>query len=202
MIQSKSDLRYYIQRDILMNQRHISFKSRIKNLIVPDLILKFLLFLRKAEYYHNCFNSNRLLRAYGLILEFYYRYRLRHLGLRLGYTIPLNVFGAGLSLPHIGTIVVNGNSVVGENCRLHVGVNIGASGGDKRSPIIGRNVYIGPGAIIFGNISIADNVTIGANATVNKSVERQNVVLAGSPASVVKDNYPNWLEFMMIEKTN
>ena len=47
-------------------------------------------------------------------------------------------------------------------------MNIGAHH-DKASRI-GNNVYIGPGAIIFGDIEIADNVSIGANATVNKSV--------------------------------
>ena len=56
------------------------------------------------------------------------------------------------------------------------------------------------GAIIFGNITIADNVTIGANATVNKSCNQNNVVLAGSPASIVKDNYPSWIEFNKVIK--
>lgn len=74
-------------------------------------------------------------------------------------------------------------------------MNIGASAGKPEAPTIGDNVYIGPGAIVFGNIKIADNVTIGANATVNKNCEEERAVLAGSPASVVKQNSKNWLEF-------
>lgn len=81
---------------------------------------------------------------------------------------------------------------IGENCRLHVGVNIGASAGQKEAPKIGNNVYIGPGAIVFGNIEIANNVTIGANATVNKSCYESDCVLAGSPAQIVKQNFPVW----------
>ena len=124
----------------------------------------------------------------------------RKLGLKLGYSIPLNTIGPGRSLPHYGTIVVNGNARIGANCRLHVCVNIGASGGQSEAPQIGDNVYIGPSAVLFGNITIADNVTIGADATVNKSCNQKNVVLAGSPASIVKEDYPNWTEFNKVKK--
>lgn len=118
------------------------------------------------------------------------------MGLKLGYSIPLNIFGPGLSLPHTGTIVVNGRAKIGAHCRLHVCVNIGASGGSTEAPQLGDNVYIGPGAILFGNITIANNVTIGANATVNRSCDQENVIIAGSPASIVKENYPNWTELI------
>ena len=64
-------------------------------------------------------------------------------------------------------------------------MNIGASGGKNEAPTIGDNVYLGPGAILFGGISIADGVSVGANATVNKSFEEKNVVLAGTPAKIV-----------------
>lgn len=115
--------------------------------------------------------------------------------MKLGFSIPINVFGPGLSIPHYGTIVVNSNARIGANCRLHVGVNIGASGGSIKAPCLGDNVYIGPGAIIFGDIQIADNVTIGANATVNRSCGQANVVLAGSPANIVKYDMPSWVDF-------
>ncbi len=192
MIQSKAQLNYYIQQDRMMNGKHASsHTSMLKSLLVPDLTMKYLVYLRKAEFYYNCRDSNLLYR----LCDIYYRYRLHNLGIKLGYSIPINVFREGLSLPHMGTIVVNSNAQIGKNCRMHVGVNIGASGGSSKAPILGDNVYIGPGAILFGDIVIADNVTIGANSTANKSCEKQNVVLAGSPAKVVKENYPCWLEF-------
>lgn len=55
-------------------------------------------------------------------------------------------------------------------------------------------MYIGPGAILFGDITIADNVSIGANATVNRSFTEPNVVIAGTPAKIVKRNVPAWNE--------
>lgn len=176
-----------------MNKRQeLSFKTRLRNLLIPDLTMRYLTYLRKAEYYHNCNNTNGL---WGRINELYYGIKCRRLGRKLGYTLSINCFGPGLSLPHIGTIVVNPETKVGANCRIQACVNIGASAGGNSSPQIGDNVYIGPGAILFGDINIANNVTIGANATVNKSCEQENVVLAGSPAQIVKDNYPNWLTF-------
>jgi serine O-acetyltransferase len=36
-------------------------------------------------------------------------------------------------------------------------------------PVIGDNVYIAPGAKVFGKIRIGDNVKIGANAMVFKN---------------------------------
>lgn len=72
-------------------------------------------------------------------------------------------------------------------------VNIGAH--HNKAPRIGNNVYIGPDAIIFDDIEIADNVSIGANATVNKSfteLTNPNVVIAGTPAKVVKTDVESW----------
>lgn len=96
------------------------------------------------------------------------------------------MFGPGLPLPHRGNIIVNPQTRIGENCRIHVCVNIGAH--HDKAPRIGNNVYIGPGAIIFGDIEIS----IGANATVNKSVLEPNCVVAGTPAKVIKIDVDSW----------
>lgn len=106
--------------------------------------------------------------------------------LQLGFSIGPNIFGPGLSIPHYGNIVINPNVRIGNNCRIHVGVNIGASGGKTSVPRIGDDVYIGPGAILFGDIKIGNNVMIGANSTVTKSFEEDNIVIAGSPAQIIK----------------
>lgn len=187
MIRTKEDLKKYICQDRLMNEvpERTSLAYKIMRFFVPDLTIQYLYCLRKEEFYTNG----------GSILRYLYAYKKRKLGIKLGYSIPANVFGPGLSLPHYGTIVVSKNARVGKNCRLHVSTNIGASAGRPKAPIIGDNVYIGPGAILFGNITIADNVTIAANATVNKNCEVQNVVLAGTAAKVVKEKYNSWVVF-------
>ncbi len=103
--------------------------------------------------------------------------------LRLGFDIPCNVFGPGLSIAHYGNIVVNGAARIGTNCRIHAGVNIGTQAGATfQAPKIGDNVYIGPGAKIFGPIQIAGGIAIGANSVVNKSFTEPDISIAGVPA--------------------
>jgi serine O-acetyltransferase len=53
------------------------------------------------------------------------------------------------------------------------------------APQIGNNVYIGPGAKIFGEIVIADNIAIGANSVVNKSFYEKGISIAGVPAKKI-----------------
>ncbi len=52
---------------------------------------------------------------------------------------------------------------------------------------IGNNVYIGPGARIFGDIEIADGIAIGANAVVNRSFLEPGITIAGVPARKISD---------------
>ena len=62
------------------------------------------------------------------------------------------------------------------------------SGGDSYYPgvpKIGNNVHISHGVVIFGEITIGDNVVIGANAVVNKPVP-DNAIVAGVPAIILR----------------
>lgn len=105
------------------------------------------------------------------------------MGIQLGLTVPPGTFAEGLHIMHWGALVVSGQARIGRNCRIHMGVNIGASG--NGAPRLGDNVYIGPGAKLFGDIQIGDNVKIGANSVVNKSFP-SNVVIAGVPAKIIR----------------
>lgn len=98
------------------------------------------------------------------------------------------ICGKGFCITHIGPIIISNHAVIGENCRIHVCVNIGADVREgSLAPRVGNNVYIGPGAKLFGNIEIADNIAIGANSVVNKSFMTQGVSIAGVPAKVVNN---------------
>lgn len=186
MIETKKDLKFYLEQDRLaLKMPPFNFLRRIRQFFVPNEIWKFERLLRYTEYY-----CNR-----GSLLRIWYMWKLRRQSIKLGFSIPINVFGPGLSIAHYGTIVVNGQARIGANCRIHVGVNIGKSGGGNNAPQIGDNCYIGPGAIIFGDINIVDNVTIGANSTVNHSCDQERVVLAGTPAKIVKEQAKTWLEY-------
>lgn len=189
MIQSKQDYEYYIERDRMCNNvpESNSLVSKIKQTLFPSYEWQFIKALRRLEY---CENVKKRQFFLGVIAWFIVKYKFRKMSVKLGLSIPINVFGPGISLPHRGNIIINPQTQIGENCRIHVGVNIGAH--HDKAPRIGNNVYIGPGAIIFGDIEIADNCSIGANATVNKSVIEPNCVVAGTPAKVLKRNVASW----------
>lgn len=184
MVLSQRDLKYYLEADriALGRKRNPRFTRQwLAEMLFADDLWNFEIALRRLEYLHNQ-ERTPWLRIRKLLV---YRRYLR-LSRILGYTIPVNVFGPGLSIAHIGTIVVNTDARVGANCRLHVCVNIGTEAGHSdKAPKIGDNVYIGPGAKIFGGIEIADGCAIGANAVVNKSFLEPGSVIAGVPACKV-----------------
>ena len=188
MIQSKQEYNYYLERDRVASSipPMNSLKAKIRQFFFPSYEWQFIKALRWLEYCENVKKKS----SGGVIHWLFAKYKFRKISVKLGFSIPINVFGPGLSLPHRGNIIVNPQTKIGENCRIHVGVNIGAH--HDKAPRIGNNVYIGPGAIIFGDIKIADNVSIGANATVNKSVFEPNSVVAGTPAKVVKTDVDSW----------
>lgn len=189
MINSKKDLQYYISCD----QRALGIKKpgiakHIKAHLLPQIwYVEYL--MRKLEYAMNCSNKKN---PFAKLRIAYLDFRFKSYSIKLGYSLHPNVFGPGLCLAHIGTIVVNANCRFGSNARIHVDVNIGQyTRGDEdfekrkdEAPSFGNNVYIGPGAKIFGSISIGDDVAIGANSVVTKDVE-SHVTVAGAPAKVI-----------------
>lgn len=177
LIENYTDYKTYIKRDMLS----LGIKSDyVKNFFLND-IWRFQLVLRTLEYFTNS-NKNFLVRG-GVKLYF------RALSKKLGFTIPINVFDMGLAIAHYGTIVINKNTKVGENCRIHVCVNIGSNPGEEGAPKIGDNCYIGPGVKLYGAINVASNVKIGANAVVNKSFLQEGVTVVGIPARVLKETF-------------
>lgn len=177
MITSKKEYKYYLNCDKIALG-----KDYDRPKIIGDEIWQFERLMRKAEYYKNC-SKNIFTKAYSKWLQFlYYKKRLK-----LGFSIPLNVFGPGLSIAHYGTIVVNGNARIGKNCRIQECTTIGATNGSTVAPVLGDNIFIGSGARIIGNIYIANNIAIGANAVVNKTFEEEGITIAGVPAKKISD---------------
>lgn len=73
--------------------------------------------------------------------RFINKIRYKSLGIKLGFTIPINVFGYGLVIPHYGTIVVGAGNTIGNYAVLHTSTCITA--GNK---IIGDALYLSTGA--------------------------------------------------------
>lgn len=136
--------------------------------ITHNYNIDFIRHLRRTEYY-----VGKAGPIYKLLC-LYSKWRLKKVSTFTGITIPYGVCAPGLMLYHYGSIVVNGNARIGKNCCIQNNVNIGNnSKGSQKSPQIGDNVYIGPGAVLYGDITIANNCFIGANAVVNKSVTEE-----------------------------
>ncbi len=179
MITSRKELGYFLTQDALALQC-----KRKHPKLFGDLIWKFQIILRKTEYFSYMYQKKK----YYFFPYFWYKLLLHKYSVKLGFSIPLNVFGPGLSIAHYGTIVVNDAAKVGKNCRIHEGVNIGATNGSASAPQIGDNVFIGTGAKIIGDISIANDVAIGANAVVVKSITESGVTYGGVPAKKISSN--------------
>lgn len=108
---------------------------------------------------------------------------LNRLNYKYGICIPYNTsIDTGLYIGHFGGIIVSHKTVIGKNFNINQGVTIGATYGGKKpgTPIIGDNVYVGPGVFIIGGIQIGNNVAIGANTVVNKPVPDNAVVVSPS----------------------
>lgn len=174
VIATRADLKFFLDAD--MYSSGVTKWSIVNRWSQPILHCQRL--LRYVEYHEA--NPSPITMPYVLVLK----WRLKRLLLKLGFTIPRRVFGPGLSIAHYGTIVINPKAVVGRNCRLHAGITIGQLHG--RSCTIGDNVWIGPGAVIYGDVTIGDDVVIGANAVVGRDVE-SGVTVAGVPAEVVSE---------------
>lgn len=178
MISSKNDYLKYLEQDKLaLGKKYKSPK------LVHDEIWRFEILLRKTEFYVNC-KKTFVGKICGKVLQFlYYKKRLKY-----NTYIPLNVFGPGLSIAHFGSIIVNGNAKVGENCRIQDSVTIGATNGESDAPVIGNNVFIGSGARIIGKVNIASDIAIGANAVVIKDFNKSGITIGGVPAKKISDN--------------
>lgn len=141
------------------------------------LIWRYQKYLRISEYHYNCKHKVR----------YAYFKRLKNIeGARLGIYINHNSVGKGLRIYHYGSIIIHENAQIGNNLSLHGENCIGNKGVSlpEKAPVIGDNCDLGIGAKVLGNISLGNNITIGANAVVTKSFSENSVTLTGIPAHI------------------
>jgi serine O-acetyltransferase len=95
--------------------------------------------------------------------------------------------GQGFFIDHGMGVVIGETAEIGDFVTLFQGVTLGGTGKErgKRHPTIGNHVVVGTGAKILGAIRIGDNVKIGANSVVLKSVPPHSTVI-GVPARIIK----------------
>ncbi len=95
--------------------------------------------------------------------------------------------GRGFFIDHGMGVVIGETTEIGDCVTLFQGVTLGGTGKErgKRHPTLGNHVVVGAGAKILGGIRIGDNVKIGANSVVLKSVPANSTVI-GVPGRVIK----------------
>ncbi|MDC0403924.1 serine O-acetyltransferase [Porticoccaceae bacterium] len=106
---------------------------------------------------------------------------------QLGVDIhPAAVIGCGVMLDHATGVVIGETARVEDNVSIMQGVTLGGTGKESgdRHPKVGRDVLLGPGAKILGNINIGTGAMVAAAAVVLKDVQPHSVV-AGVPAKWV-----------------
>lgn len=176
-IKTKEDLRDWLDLEL---KRYPNYgRYRIYNILLMSenaVLRRHQILLRKTEYHIN--NGHRFLSRI-------YRMRLELFQMKWRIHIPPNVFGRGLRVMHVGEMHINGRARAGENCTVHAHTSLAAAGFNDGVPTIGNGVVLFMGAIVAGNIHIADNVVIGANSVVSRSIEEENVTVAGNPAKIV-----------------
>jgi len=95
--------------------------------------------------------------------------------------------------------------MIGKDCMFSYGIHIRVSDGhsiyqSNNSKIINRpqngvkigdHVWIGMNCTILKDVSIQSNSVVGACSLVNKSVNKENVIIAGMPAKIIREDI-NW----------
>jgi serine O-acetyltransferase len=93
--------------------------------------------------------------------------------------------GKGVFIDHGMGIVIGETAIVGDDTVIYQGVTLGGTGKEtgKRHPTLGKNVVVGAGAKVLGNIQIGDNVRIGAASVVLRNVP-EDCTVVGTPGRI------------------
>lgn len=165
-------------------------KNKVIHFLAPNDSVFIFRFLKHLRLYEK--NIKEKTTIITIIKRLYHLRYYQKYASKLGYCIGDGVLGKDVVFYHRGSIIINPDARVGDGCRFHGDAVLGvAHTGDKGCPRLGKNVDIGAGAKILGDIYIADNIVIGANAVVTKSFTESGITIAGIPARKIRDAQGN-----------
>jgi serine O-acetyltransferase len=100
---------------------------------------------------------------------------------------PGAVIGRRFFIDHGMGVVIGETAIIGDDCMLYHGVTLGGTTWDKvkRHPTLKNGVVIGAGAKILGPITLGDNVRVGSNSVVVRSID-DNETVVGIPGRIVR----------------
>lgn len=174
-----TELKSYIKQDYEVINGKWTLKGFLSSMLFEPGV-KFVFWLRITRYF---WLKNGALK----VLFLPSRFILKHFAYKYSFDISYRAqIGPGLNIAHFGYIVVPSHAVIGENCALRPGVVIGKKlSNDSGGATIGNNVSFGVGSKVIGEVTVGDNVIIGANAVVTKDVP-DNSIVGGIPARVIR----------------
>ena len=126
------------------------------------------------------------------LAKYFYKALLSRYRFKYGFEIsPDASIGDGFYLTSHCSPVIIGPVKMGKNCNVSHCVTIGRgiAGERKGRPTLGDHVWIGPGSIIVGKITIGNDVLIAPNTFVNFDVPDHSVVI-GSPGKIITKGNP------------
>lgn len=167
---------------------HPSFPSKLR-LWLESSELRCVACYRFGQYADELRRANKVLGTIAVVFHRLWHWRVKH---HDHTDIHRRArIGPGLLVMHRVGIIV-GPTQIGANCVLHQNVTIGqrVSRAERGMPVIGNNVWIGPGATLTGSITIGDGATISAGSVVSKDVPPKSLV-AGNPGRVILRDYDN-----------
>lgn len=100
---------------------------------------------------------------------------------------PGAVIGRRFFIDHGMGVVIGETAIIGDDCMLYHGVTLGGTTWDKvkRHPTLKNGVVIGAGAKILGPVTLGENVRVGSNSVVVRSIE-DNETVVGIPGRIVR----------------
>ena len=95
--------------------------------------------------------------------------------------------GRRFFIDHGEGVVIGETTVIGDDVLIYQQVTLGGTGKEsgKRHPTLGNKVIVGTGAKVLGNITLGDNVRIGAGSVVIEDVPEFSTVI-GVPGRIVQ----------------
>jgi len=97
--------------------------------------------------------------------------------------------GKNCFIDHGMGVVIGETAELSDGCTLFQGVTLGGTGkaAGKRHPTLGRNVVVGVGAKVLGDITVGDDSYVGAGAVVLRDVPSDSTAV-GVPARIVRQS--------------
>ncbi|MCT4791826.1 MULTISPECIES: hypothetical protein [Exiguobacterium] len=160
-----NQLKHLIKSDYEVRYEQKLSRLNFVRYIILDLNFRVTSLIRCQHYF---FSKNSV----GKLISIFIRNNnIKKYGVEVGNKA---LIGTGFQIHHVTGIVIGDGVKIGRNLNIYQNVTIGSS--KNKYPIIKNNVTIYPSAVVIGDILIDDNVSIGPQTLIRKSLETNETV--------------------------